>query len=142
VKLLLDSGADPNIATKAKRPTTPLLLACALGQKSSVEALLAADADVEATYSIPPEDEFNSLMVTIHSSEIMDLVTREAIAELLIEKGVNTLIPRADQCSPMVCALDKNMFRICDIMVDRGITRLDKIAVCLFFPLFLFLLFY
>lgn len=120
------------MSSKGKRPITPLLLACALGQPDAVDLLLKHGADSDVTYSVPPDEEFNPLMLTMHSSEIKSTEIREKICLSLIEAGVNTLIPREDNCTPLTLAIHYNLSQVARVMIEREICMPEKIAVRLF----------
>ena len=118
-----------NFTTKGRKPTTPLLFAAARGYSQTVAKLLDKGADINATFPVDEETQFNALMVAMHSEEITDLPIRQAVCEILIAHGINTLIPRSDGCSPMMCAIDKRMVDVAKLLIEKGITNIDKVAV-------------
>lgn len=128
VDALLKNKADVNVSSKGRSPITPLQLACARGNVQIVSSLLQHDANPDAFYETQGE-KFNSLMLTLHSADIPANPLREAICELLVGKNVNSLTPRTDGCTPMMCGIDQNMTDFVKLILEKNLSRLDTLAV-------------
>jgi ankyrin repeat protein len=129
VDLLLEAGANPNAESTNKRPVTPLLLACGLGDTPAVAKLLKRGANMSLMYNAMSDYFFNPLMVAIHSTDIPEKLTRMAIAEMLINEGVDIQRPRSDGITPLMACMDKCMFETAKELIDHA-ARCDKEVVC------------
>ena len=107
---------------------TPLLLACGLGDTPAVAKLLKRGANMSLMYNAMGDYFFNPLMVAIHSTDIPEKLTRMALAELLINEGVDIQRPRSDGITPLMACMDKCMFETAKELIEHA-ARCDKEVV-------------
>lgn len=86
MQLLLDNGADPDIATDGDR-RTPLILAAKIGDPKSVELLLNAQADVNKTDAYG-----GSALTSAAAARFCSKEDKESVLTLLLDAGINTNI--------------------------------------------------
>lgn len=127
VDMLLNGGAEVQVWTKGRKPVTPFLICCAKGYVQILVKLLEQGADLKDSYRVENEN-FNPLVLALHSEEIDNLPVRQAVCELLVTYDVNTFVQRSDGVTPLMIAMDRHMTDFAKMLVEKELARVDKIA--------------
>ena len=109
VQLLLDAGADPNVASASKCKYIPLCLAARNGNKEVVQLLLNSGADPDKA------DHFGS--ISLHAA--VQSGYRD-VAELLLNAGAQPNNENENGWSPLHLASLNGQLEISQLLLERG----------------------
>lgn len=109
VKMLIEKGADPNIAANNQLKVTPLHSACAISNYEIAEILIKNGADVNAKQmqSITP----------LHSAAHNGLTK---LAKLLINNGANINSETDNRQTPLFMAEEKEFKETSELLIKNG----------------------
>ena len=109
VKLLLDNGANPNIASNNQFQVAPIHSACAISHFDMVELLIKHDADVNAKqmHGVTP------LHSAAHNGQTK-------LSKFLIDNGADINAKMDNGQTPLFMASEKNFQETAELIIKHG----------------------